>query len=268
MKTIFLKTLQNHKWSLIAFSAINILLILVFVSMWPDLQGQSEQFAELLSSYPESLMKAMGIEVQPMLSSLEGFIGTEHYSLMWPLMMAFFAIGLGVNAIAGEVDEGTIEILFAQPLLRLQIYVSKLLAGVILMIALTVSSVLSVVPIAEIMNVEYEIKSHFTIAVLGAMFGLAIYGVSLLLSAVSSSKGKATSLLAGGLITMYALNIISALKENVGFLKYFSFFHYFDFNAALFDQTISLESITVFLGIGIASLLLGAAMLEKRDMAV
>lgn len=189
------------------------------------------------------------------------------YSILY-FEAIFFAIGLGVNAIAGEVDEGTIEILFAQPLSRLRIYVSKLLAGVVLILAFTISSVLSVVPIAEIMNVGYEIKSHLTIAVLGAMFGFAIYGVSLLLSAVSSSKGKTTSLLAGGLITMYALNILSALKENVDFLKYLSFFHYFDFNAALFDRTISLESVTVFLGIGIAALLLGAAMLEKRDVAV
>ena len=268
MKAIFSKTLKNHRGALIACCVIIIGLLSLFVTMWPDFEETGAEFAELIELYPEDFIKALGIDIDQIFSGMDGFISAEHYSIMWPMTAAIFAIMLGVGVVAGEVDNGTIEILLSQPISRLRTYFAKVLAGITLILLFTCISILAIVPLAETVGVDYDLEGHVTISVLGAMYVFFIYGVSSMASAISSSRGRATFILVGGLIAMYAMNIAAAFKESIEFIKYFSVFYYFDFNSAIFDHQIRLESIVVLLGVGVISLILGAVVFERRDLAV
>jgi len=72
----------------------------------------------------------------------------------------------------------------------------------------------------------------------------------------------------GILVAMYALNLIASLKENWEELKYLSFFHYFDYGAALIDKVIAWESLVVFVGVIFVSVIAGAIVFLKRDIAI
>ena len=67
---------------------------------------------------------------------------------------------------------------------------------------------------------------------------------------------------------MYALNIISSLKDNLSDLKYFSFFYYFDINKALLNQTIDDMSVYIFIGTIIICVLSSAIIFNRKDVIV
>jgi ABC-type transport system involved in multi-copper enzyme maturation permease subunit len=129
-------------------------------------------------------------------------------------------------------------------------------------------SVFSVIPLAEIYNVDYVIDNHLKIFILSFLFGWAIFSVSLMFSAMFSEKGRTYAASGGLLLLMYVLNLMASLKDNLENLKYGSFFYYYDFNKALIENNIEMLSILVFVGVTVVCTVVGAIWFNKRDIAV
>lgn len=244
------------------------LLVWVYVSFFPTMQEQADEFMKLLSTYPEGLLEAFGLEsAESIFSSLEAFLSTEQYSLIWPLVAIILTVTMAASLIAGEVDDGTAEILLAQPISRTKVYWGKYIAGFLIILVFTFFSVFSVIPFGMLHNVDVNLEGHFLIAILGILFSTAIFSITMMFSSIFSSKGKVASLGAGITIIMYALNIISSLKESAESLKYISFFHYFDTNAALIHNNIEPLAFVIFLTVSIVCSVVGWVVFVKRDVA-
>ncbi len=67
---------------------------------------------------------------------------------------------------------------------------------------------------------------------------------------------------------MYVLNVISTFKESLKDLRYLSFFHYYDYTAAMLDNKLDSQAIWVFLGVSLVATVLGALWFMRRDVAV
>ncbi|HNT29562.1 MAG TPA: ABC transporter permease subunit [bacterium] len=267
MLAIIKRTIQTNRGALIAYLGINALLMWMYVGMFPSIAKEADQLNKLMESSFGSMMQAFGFDPGSMMKTVEGFLATEQYSIVWPIIMFIMVLSLGGQAIAGEIDQGTMEILLAQPLSRKRLYVGKYIAGLILIVFFSFISVLSVVPFALLHGVDFQITHHLTLALLGMLFAVAIYSLTIMLGSFFS-RGKAAAIMAGMLLFMYALRIISNLKESVRDLKYFSFFHYFDSGAALIHKTIQWESVLVFLGVAVLGFLIGLWQFRRRDVAV
>ena len=176
-----------------------------------------------MENYPEGMMKAFNIETISF-DRLENFLSIENYSIIWPLMAMFMMVSLAGYSISKEIEKGTAEILLAKPVSRLKIYFSRYLTGVIVLLAFTFVSVFSAVPLAEIYNVDYAIDHHVKIFILSFLFGWAIFSVSLMLSSMFSEKGRTYAASGGLLLLMYVMNLVASLKEDLGNLRYTSFF--------------------------------------------
>jgi len=83
---------------------------------------------------------------------------------------------------------------------------------------------------------------------------------------VSQQKECQAAITGGLLIIMYALKIFAGFQESLDKLKYVSFFHYYDPNAALVGNHIDTLSIAVFLAVGIITVIIGAVVFVKRDI--
>jgi ABC-2 type transport system permease protein len=239
----------------------------MYVAMWPSFSKESDQFMELADAYPEAVMKAMNIDIMNMFGSLEGFIAGEHFSIIWPIILIILTLSYASSAIAGEIDKGTIELLLAQPISRLKIFFAKYFSGLVIITIFILLSNFSVVPFALLHNVDFRLQNYLTISILGFLFVFAIYGICIMLSSLSSSRGKPMAITGGILIIMYALNVFSAFQESVENLKYASFFYYYDFAAAAIHNQLDAPNIAVFLAVGITTAIIGAFIFVKRDIA-
>ncbi|MFC1662996.1 ABC transporter permease [Patescibacteria group bacterium] len=268
MLTLFWRILKDRRISLIIFSVSGILLLWMYIAMFPSFAGQAEDFNKLLESYPQGFLEAFGIdESANIFSSVESFISVEHFSLIWPIMMVFMMIGLAGSGLAGQIEQGTVEILLSRPLSRFKIYLARYLAGVFSLVVFGIFSVFMAMPLSNLHGVETTFMPFLTIFILGMMFGLAVLSMAMFFSALFSEKGKASMTMGGIIIGMYVLHLVAVLQEHLDVLKYFSFFYYYDFNAAVRDATISIESIVVFLAVIIIFGIAGAWWYNRRDIA-
>lgn len=266
MWPLFTKTLKTNRIGFLIYNAICIGFVWFYAAFFPSIFKESEKLKEAFKAYPQDLMKAFGIEIESFISSFEGFMAGEYFSMLWPIILIVLIIAYAASAIAGEIEAGTIELLLAQPISRLRIFFSKYLSGLfIITIFITISNA-SVILFAQLYNVSFHWENFLTISVLGLLFAFAVFGICFMLSAISSSKGRPAALTGGLLIIMYALNIFSTFQESLKNLKYASFFHYYDQNAALLNNHIDTLSIVVFLAVGLICTIIGAVAFVKRDI--
>ena len=268
MLPILIRTIKDKKVSLIVYCVAAILVIWMYVGMFPTIQEEAESFNELIKNYPESFMKAFGIDEQITFDKIENFLSIEHFSLVWPIMMIFFMIAIATFSLATEVEKGTAEILLSRPVSRVEIFLARYLAGIIILLIFTLISVYSLIPLAELHNIEYALENYCTMTILGLLFGWAVFSFAMMLSAIFSEKGRVYMIGGMTIVGMYIANVASSLLEKLENLQYISFFHYYDYQAALVENHIDELSIYVFIGVAVVCTCVGLIWFNKRDVAV
>ena len=130
MKALFLRTIKDHRISLLIYLIIGTAFVWMFVSLFPSMADKADELTKLIENYPEALMKAFGIgENVQIFYSLETFMSLEHYSLMWPILLIALTVSYASSSLAGEVEKGTIEFLLSLPMTRWKVFSAKYLAG-------------------------------------------------------------------------------------------------------------------------------------------
>ena len=267
MLTLFTKTIKKSLISLLIYTTISVAFVWMYVALFPSIFKEREKLKEAFEAYPEGLLQAFAIEIDTFVGSLEGFMAGEYFSFLWPIILIILVITFASAAIAGEIDKGTIELLLAQPISRLKIFLAKYFSGLSIITAFVFLSNFSVVPFATLHNVDYRIQNYLAVSIIGFLFAFAIFGICIMISSFSSTRGRPAAITGGMLIIMYGLNLFSSFQESLSSLKYASFFHYYDFNSAVVDNHIDILNVTLFLAVGIISAIIGAVIFIKRDIA-
>lgn len=267
MLTIIWRNILDRKIALASFILANLVFLWMFVAVFPELQAQAADFEQLLEAYPEGLLDAFGIETVAF-DNIELFLSFEHYSIIWPLITAFFVLSLAGKGLAGEVETGTAELLLAKPVSRLTWFFSRYGTGVLLILIYTFLSTAGVVPLAAAYGLEVDVLKNFYVSILGVAFALAVYSMGMMFSAMVSEKSRAYMFGGGILLLMYLFAVASRLVEAAENLQYASFFYYFDVNVPLVDGRLEALPFYIFGGVIVVTTIIGAIWWHKRDIAV
>lgn len=258
------------KWrSLLIYIASSLAFSEMYVALYPMLRDQLTNPEGFLEAFPKEFMEAFGFTAETMsFATVESLMATEMFSFIWPIILIILAVSLANHSFAGDLEKGTIELTLSQPISRSKLFLSRYLAGALLIIVFVISTVFGIIPLAAMHNIEYNFDAYVVMAVLGVAFGITAYSLAVFFSTLFSEKGKATFALVGVLITMYAVNIVANLKESLEWLKYFSFFNYFDPGKALVRVEYVDWAILVFAGVFVVTFILGLVRFSSRDIAV
>lgn len=266
MIALFWRTLKDRRILLLIYCLSSIVLLWMYIALFPSFKDQSANLEQLIKSYPESFLKAFNFDIKSF-TTVGGFLATEQFSFMWPMLVIFMTVGYAGSALAGEIEKGTIELLLSQPISRTKLFLSRYLAGLLMLILFVFLSIFAAIPLIEIYNINFNFESFVTLALLGLMFGLSIFSIGMFLSSLFSDKGKVFFTCGGALVAMYVLNILSSLKDNLADLKYISFFYYFNPGKALIYNQIDQWAYLVFFGTAFVLTILGLVIFSRRDIA-
>jgi ABC-2 type transport system permease protein len=182
------------------------------LAMYPTIRGNSG-FSSLVKAYPEPLKKLFNLADY---TTSVGYLNTEVFSFMVPLLIAIFAILWGSDLVAGEEERRTIDSLLANPISRKRFVVEKwaaLLSGVgILSFALEV--------LIGLLGPLFKLHvgwAPLTAVILGtALFAAAVGTLALALGAATGSRSLARGVATALAVGMY---LLSSLAQIVSWLK-------------------------------------------------
>lgn len=266
---IFWRILKDKRMSLVAYTVGAIATVEMYIALFPAIQQQAEQLNKLLAAYPKGFMEAFGFNgTEALFSRLESYMSTEYFSFFWPIMVITMMIGFANMMVVTEIEKGTIELSLAQPVSRLKLFFTRYLSGAFYFLVFDLVSIFAIIPVAILNKVDYRLESYFTVTGVSLLFGLSIFSIAVLFSAIFSEKGKAMGASAALLMLMYVLNIVSTLKDALRDVRYFSIFYYFNPATVFGNNEVIKYSVPVFIGIIVIFTAAAAFWFNRRDVAV
>ncbi|MEX1357492.1 MAG: ABC transporter permease subunit, partial [Gaiellaceae bacterium] len=215
LRNTFLKTLRDARRALAWWSLGLLSLTGLMVAVYPTVRDNPE-LNRLVESYPEALKAFIAFGGNVDYVSGAGYLGSELFSFMVPLLLAIAAIGAGARAIAGEEEQGTLDLLLANPVSRGRLVAEKLaaVAAEVVLLAL----VLWLALLAGVAAVGMDVSAwHLAAATASAaLLALGFGAIALLVGAATGRRGLATGVTAAGAVAAY---VVSSLAALVGFLE-------------------------------------------------
>lgn len=268
MNTIIIRRyLRDRRVSLAVFCFSALAFAWLYVALFPSLKNQMTAYQDIFKSFPSAMMEAMGIS-DLNIGNFASYFSAEYLSMVWPLLAIILAISCAGKALAGGVESGAIGLELAQPISRVEIYLSKYLAGLIIVTVFTVLTLMGVVPLARFYNIELVTLRWWQLTGAAGLFIVAIYSVAFMCSAIFSERSRVYGVVAGVLLLMYVARIVASLEDQLDWLRYLSFFHYFEGSKILTEGNINNIGMAIFGGTIVLAVVVGAVWWRRRDLAV
>lgn len=222
---IFLHELKAYRKSTMIWSISLILVVVLFMSLFPAFTKDVTEFKKLLEGYPEPVRKALGMD----LNTLFSILGFYCYALTFiTLCAAIQAMNLGTSIVSKEVREKTADFLLTKPVTRSTIITAKLLAALVSLVITNVIYFTAASFMAfQVKTDDFSFQTFF-------LLSLTIFFVQLMFLAmgiiISVSVPKIKSVLSVSLSTVFAfyfLGVIGSTTDDET-KRYISPFKYFD----------------------------------------
>jgi len=213
--TIFLRTLRDRRrallWWALGFLALNLLTLAFF----PTIRGQQD-FDELVQQMPEALRAMFGMEQGISLGSAAGYLWARLFSSLLTVLLVVYAIVVGAGLIGGSEEDGTLELLLANPVSRERVALERALAFAAALAALTAIAALTLIALAPPFSALEGIDAGGLAAAFAGTYTLSLLhgAVAFMGGAVSGRRGPGlaagTVLAAGGFLAQGLLSAAGA----------------------------------------------------------
>lgn len=205
--------------------------ILLFTGFYPQIASEQMKTSldEVMSSFSPEILEAFNLgDSSASLATATGFF--SYYFQYLFVASAVYAMMLGTTSLIKEETDGTIEFLYAQPVTRKQIVLSKLLTNALVLSVFWLASygisLLGLSIFKQSSDKMSEIIEALTTIFLGEYLLLLFFlALGFLLSTLlkSSKQGSGASLVI--VFGFYLIGIFSDLSDNFSFLSNFSPIH-------------------------------------------
>lgn len=261
---IAVKTLRDQRRALFGWAIGMAALVLLYASFYPSIRSNAETLNKYIDSLPEALRSIVGRSGD--ISSSVGYIRSEIFSTMGPLLLLILAIGAGARAIAGEEEGRTLDLLLANPVRRRTVVLQKFWAmvastsgvGLVLLASIAVFGPAFGLHVA-LVNVAAAVVSTIALAV---GFG----SVALAVGCWRGRRGVAVAISTSLAVAAYVLNILAPSVEGLSRFQVLSpFYHYIEYDPL--RTGFSALHLSVLVAIAAAALALALLGFERRDLA-
>jgi ABC-2 type transport system permease protein len=230
-------------------------------AVFPSIEG-SPEFSKLAESYPEVLKTLFGITGD--FATGPGYLDTELFSLMLPLLAIVLAVGSAARSLAGEEDAGRLELVLAHPVRRRDAVVAKGAAVAVELICFCVAAFAALAVLDPIFGLDlpgvHLAEAVGTVGVLALFFGW----LALAMAALTPSRAVAVGVPAAAAAATY---LIGGLHELASWLDPFRVISPFWWvGKAPLRNGPDGWGVLVVAGAALACLAAAALLFERRDL--
>ncbi|MBT8213442.1 MAG: ABC transporter permease [Acidimicrobiia bacterium] len=197
LRSVFAKTIFDRRKGLIGWTAGMLALVAMVIAFYPSISGQREQFEALFESYPDSLLSMMGVESVADILSPVGYLNSQLFANMVPLIVLIFAIGAGTAATAGEEKDGTLDLLLAQPISRRRILIDKLGSITVMLTLLMAVSFVALLVGGPLVSLDVGISGLIAIHLGTLLLALLFTALAMFIGGLTGKRGTALGVTAG-----------------------------------------------------------------------
>jgi len=234
---------------------------LVYIAIYPSVADQMAGFADL------EIYQAMGMS----LGTFPDWVGSILIIFM-PLVAAIYGIINGTGTLAGEEEDGRLEMIVTLPLPRWQIVTAKAIAfavsSFIMFVVVSVVSMLVLQAIQSQIETEMVGMDMFRTVLMAWPLAFAVGMLSMFLAAFCANRRFASMIAAAVLVVGYFGSNLAASTTALEPFEPFFLFTYLDASGTAVMEGQAAGDMFVLLGIGLVSFALALFFFQRRDLTV
>ena len=244
-------------WS-IALAAISTLYISIFPAM-----GATGEMQALVDSLPEAMVTAFGYD---QIGTAGGYISSTVYGLLGPILLLVFAIGAGARLIAGQEEDGTLELELTAPVARRRLLTERMLALWLNVVVLV--GVITLVTILLVFTLDLDVGINEVLAGSSGLLLLVLgFGtVALAAGAVTGRRAIAIGVAAGVAVLAFMFDAIGP-TIGAGWMTAISPFSWYLEDSPL-TQGFDLQGLALLAAVPVIAAAVALARFGRRDLLV
>lgn len=213
---LFTGAIRDRRRAWIWWTVALVFTALLIVASFGAIEGQ-EELNRTFEDMPDSLRVLMGIDEDMLLTSPAGYLNSQWFANMFPILLSIYGIGAASRLLAGEENAGRLELLLAHPVPRRRVLTDRwwaitlLLAGLFLLPSLVLAALAPAFDVRGISLAGWTAASASTL-LLALLHTAVTYGVG----AWTGSRGVAiaagSALTGGGFLLQSLANISETLR--------------------------------------------------------
>jgi putative exporter of polyketide antibiotics len=267
VRGLLTKTLYENWLATLLFGVGLFFVTAVFTYIVPQAQAGLDQVIASMPFVRTIIQALLGSDfgeqiTAPMMQSIV-WVHPIILSIVWAHEIVFCS-----RLPAGEIDRGTIDVLLALPISRRGLYVCHsacwLLSGVVVLSLGVVGQQLG----ARLIPAEARPSTAAIAAIVSNLYFLyvAVGGVALLASSLSSRRGTAVALVFGLLLASFLLNFLAQIWPPAATLAPFGVLNYYQPARILRSGGWPVGDLCVLCSLGVATWMLGCESFARRDI--
>ncbi len=223
-RNVYLKSLYDARRGLFGWSVAIAFLILLESALWPSVRDLNLE--QIYASFPEELRKFFDLEA---MTTGAGFLNAELFTLLLPALFLVYGIGRGARALAGEEEQGTLELLLVTPVSGARIVLEKALALATSLAILGLALFASTLAGSALFDLGISVGAAASGALAVTLLGLEFAALALAAGAITGRRGTAIaigSLAATAGYVLYAAGLLLTSVETwLQFSPFYQAFH-------------------------------------------
>jgi ABC-2 type transport system permease protein len=260
--TISRKSLFDQRRSIVWWGIAVVGVVVMYAGFWPTIRDNARQFSAYLKNLPEAIRTLIGSDY----ATPAGYLRSELFSFLGPVLLLVFAIGVGARSLAGEEEAGTLDLLLSTPVSRRRVYLDtfRAMLGMTLLLAVLIWLAVEILarPFGLTVPVVNLTASVLNLLLLAVSFGALAQGVG----ATTGSRGMAIGVASGVALVTFLVNTLAVSVRALEPVSLLSPFRYYSSHQPIQTGFHLLDAI-VLAAIPIACVIVGLVTFERRDLA-
>jgi ABC-2 type transport system permease protein len=159
---------------------------------------------------PPAVQASLGLDAANRLTSPIGYLNSQYFANLLPIVLLVFAIGLAAWSISGDEASGSLELLLANPISRVRVALERAAALILLLGVLTAMGGLGLVVLAPFTGLSEGLGADRILAaasatgLLALVFAFVAYGVG----AVTGIRSLATTISATLAVALFVIEAL------------------------------------------------------------
>jgi len=209
MLTVYTHALRRRRTSLIWWSIGIAAMAALLAVAYPTVRDNNE-LDKTFANLPAGVEALLGLSGGNTLTSPAGYLNSQFYANILPVMLLVFGIGLAAWTIAGAEAAGTLELLLANPISRARVALARFAALTTLLAALAAVCIITLAVLAPPYGLNRGLDlGHITAATVAATL------LALIFAAVAFAVGATTGNRAAALGTASALAVAGYILQGL-----------------------------------------------------
>jgi ABC-2 type transport system permease protein len=257
------KAARDQRRGLIGWGIGVAAVVLMYAAFYPSIKESAAELQAYLDNLPEAIRNIVATQDY---TSPSGYLQSEFFNSMGPLVVLIFAIGAGSRAIAGEEEAGTLDLLLSTPVRRRQVLATKAAAILLAATALGAVAAVAIAVFGPLFDLSVAIGDVLAACVMLALLGIAFGAIAFAVGAATGHRAIANAVAGGLAVVSFIVHAIGPTVDWVQPLRPLSPFRWYQ-EPSVLTGGVHAANLAVLAGIAVVCYAIAFVTFDRRDLA-